>query len=237
MLDEPTDERPAATRSPPAFAGTLSATVGFALADLPTEQPAPHRAATPRPTAREVELDAPAPSLPPQTPAPVSREPTARPGPAPIRVAVETVLVESQPTPVSAPRAEPTLDLVPDGQREAWVLDRLHELASEIRDYASWVRPVHDTISALRLLLERADKRDEARVREERDRREAELAALADRPRWRALLEHPHAGRAFGLATWLAGTVAGGVVVGLLDYLGAETEPVIKLFVTILGFP
>jgi hypothetical protein len=31
--------------------------------------------------------------------------------------------------------------------------------------------------------------------------------------------------------------VVGGVVVGLLDYLGAETEPVIRLFVTILGIP
>jgi hypothetical protein len=84
VLDDPTDERPAAPRSPPAFAGMLSAKARAAgagdllheieadLGGLPTGLPASLRGLTPEPAPGA--LEPPEPSLP-DTPRPVRGRP------------------------------------------------------------------------------------------------------------------------------------------------------------------
>jgi hypothetical protein len=87
----------------------------------------------------------------------------------------------------------------------------------------------------MRVIAQAAQKRDEARARDERALRTAELAAQLTAPWWRKALASPHSQRAFGLVTWCAGAMAGGLACGIADYLGLETEPVIRFFASLLG--
>jgi len=95
--------------------------------------------------------------------------------------------------------------------------------------------PLHDLVSSIRASADEVKLRAEANDRAASDRRTAELAAQLARPAWRKALANPHSQRAFGLVTWLAGAMAGGIACGIADYLGLETEPVIRFFAQILG--
>lgn len=157
-------------------------------------------------------------------------------GPARVRVPQPAEVQEEEEIEVAASTGpHPAELLVPDQQRIVWVLDQLLEIATEIRAFVSWIRPLGDYLARGVELVERIDQRDATRLRESNAERAAETAAIASKPTWQRILDHRAARPALGLLTWLWGGLSGALVVGALDYLGAETEPVTKFLLAWLG--
>lgn len=224
------------------------------LADQPTGLPASLRSATPlplpmpEPDSLEVEAP-PAPSRrvpdtypPASTPIPRGRrnEPEDYAGPIRVQIPDPSLSVHElveDPGPGSTP-PPPMRDgrrLVPDQHREAWILEQILDVVLEVRAFVSWVRPIQDYLAKGVELVERIDHRDATRLREASATKAAESAAMAARPRVLRLLDHSAAKPALGLLTWLWGGLSGALLVGALDYLGAETEPVTRFLLSWLG--
>lgn len=220
------------------------------LADQPTGLPASLRSATPLPLPMPLpmpdqdSLDVEAPPAPsrrvpdtyPPASTPLPRGPRNEPedyaGPIRVQVPDPSLSVHElaeDPGPGSTP-PPPMRDgrrLVPDQHREAWLLEQ--------RAFVSWVRPIQDYLAKGVELLERIDHRDATRLREASASKAAESAALAARPRVFRLLDHPAVKPGLSLLTWLWGGLSGALLVGVLDYLGAETEPVTRFLLGWLG--
>lgn len=167
------------------------------------------------------------------------------PRPPPIRVRVDQRFPTDEERARAALETDPTetlYDTIPDGQRVAVLLQWIHEKVGVVSQEGA---AVVDALARLeghvlglsrqtegvRIAAETLDKRIGAALRELEERRAAEVDALVARPRWRAVLEHPTTRPALGLLTWLGGMAS----MGLLDYLGLESEPIFRLIALIWG--
>lgn len=222
------------------------------MPEVDTGLPARVRTATPLPMPEPDSLDVEAPPAPSRrvpdtyppasTPAPTPRlnEPEDYAGPIRVQVPDPSLSVHElaeDPGPGCTP-PPPMRDgrrLVPDQHREAWLLEQILDVVLEVRAFVSWVRPIQDYLAKGVELLERIDHRDATRLREASATKAAESAALAARPRVLRLLDHPAIKPGLSLLTWLWGGLSGALLVGALDYLGVETEPVTRFLLGWLG--
>lgn len=178
------------------------------------------------------------PPPPAPIPAQVRLEPEDYAGPIRVRVPSGGPIVRGDDDPGDAtppPPARSDEPLVPDQHQPRWALDEIRSLLSEARDSVSWIRPLQDYVAKGVEVLERIDGRIAPRLREDAERQRAEQAAVLARPRVLRLLDHPAVKPGLSLLTWLWGGLSGALLVGVLDYLGAETEPVTRFLLGWLG--
>lgn len=224
---------------------------GFSLAELPTELPAPHRAETPRPAARETPaIEAPHPPLglgadPDEPlPAPVVIESTPRP--PPIRVRVDQRFPTDEERANQEDPSGSVYDAIPDGQRVSVLLQWTHTAIENLRAdlggaggqesgvldrVEAHLYTIAQSFSAMSLSVQTLEKRVQGELlRAEQERRNS-LENIEALPRWQTFLGPRHVERLYAVITFVSGIV----VMGVVDYLGLESEPLFRLFAAIWG--
>lgn len=217
------------------------------LSSLPTGLPASVRAATPPPAVREAELEAPHPPLglgadPDEPlPAPVVLESTPRPPPIRVRVDQRFPTDEEREAAQEDPGGS-VYDAIPDDQRSQVLLQWIHEELAGLRDsltsdgghlgvLARQATQALGTLTAERESIATIDKRIASALAQADKRRTDALEAAADRTPLQRLVESPHAGRLAAVLTWVGGMIS----MGVLDYLGLESEPIFRFVALIWG--
>lgn len=169
-------------------------------------------------------------------------ESTPRPPPIRVRIDQRFPTDEERAAAVEEDPAESVYDMIPDGQRVAvllqWINDKLAGLNEAIASegghldvLAKQTAQSLSTLVATRETLATIDKRIAGEIARNEKLRTDALEEHTARPLWLAVLDHKATRPALGLLTWLGGMAS----MGLLDYLGLESEPVFRLIALIWG--
>lgn len=169
----------------------------------------------------------------------------ATPRPPPIRVRIDQRFPTDEERAAAAVEEDPAesvYDTIPDGQRAAVLLQWIHTEIAAIHDalvsdgghlgiLAKQATQALSTLTAERETLGTLDKRIASEIAKAEKLRTDALEEHTARPLWLAVLDHEATRPALGLVTWLGGMAS----MGLLDYLGLESEPIFRLIALIWG--